>query len=1496
MFHRRNKVSAHAPAIRHSGPPQASAAASSAATLAFLSNQKSNPSLSAAAAAAALRSNPQSPTNVANVQTKRLERRGSASSSHAGGSPHPALERRASLTERQLRSPSPGRKAASVTRETSTPPIPPLPAGVERSASGRVRSSSLEPKPSLRVESPPPTKPGGRGVSLDRISTQPTSPRALASAPTLPGVSEYAELAQRSSINFSRPMSPAPKSPTAPVQTASPTPGAGKTGWFAGPVVSTGQPRKSSDSITPTSAVTIPAHEVSGIQVGLQGVADKPVKKKKKRLSAGGNQGSHLKLGTMDLTGTAVEQSPREVASPQSAQEPGSPTTATTASYTASESGRSSIDSGSDVSFAHGDGPKTRAGSLLARQPSLIDEAPEYEGQHERANTRKKVEGMPPKPALSTDAPKAVAITAPEPIPAPVIQPMADAPADADGSASTGKASTGHRALSSSPTRSAHFSPKPEILNGIKHHPPGRSVSPAKSALKHSPSSSIRTASPDVRMASAPSSEVGSEAAGITSSAARKKANRVSFDETPVIVTAGLQSSRYASQSPSRTRDPLDDNEEFNDIMAPRPALPSFGSVRGRKLDDERTGSPVTTSKPLGHSLDHGLGGILVHDFARKGSGQRDENLPLAPEVTTVEGTGYESDSQSESSDRMSSFDTSPSIATPEPMSSEKDPAPKGISEAAEMAQISHEHAASNGTPGALLEQSAAQHSIVDVKEPSPKAQRQETDLQTQPTSTIASPTIVVQPATPAADTEEEKKAFIMPGSFPAAWDDENLEPEPTRTAMPAQVEQGPSSTVATPQLSHGESDTESDSSSIWSDAEEDLPSGPGGFASLNAIVDSPSPVVKSEPVPSLSLSKHAPQASEDELRRAEVPPSPTAAQWDAATAYWRSLNEQQKKELERQAMQSSQVDEVPRPATPTHTLEKSGQEPKLESPIAFISEESPTAPRQKKETKLRTSMRQNQAMSSDDDAPRMLKKTMRNNVRESSAAAKGSVGGEQRVLRTSMRGSPPQVRPDSTRRHSSGLEMSKWSQEGQSRPADVAQNGRPRTAGGAPANPKPVLKNAPGVPPAPTLRRQGSDESVSSFRRQRVSSPARRNGVVTMRRSMRNTGTTVPVEQRPQSPVTKIKKAGRFNLRSLSPVGRQPMDSPKMRPSMRTSGSEVGTSPTSLRTPDSKKSRLKSPTRLGFGRSKKLKEQEMLSTLPSSDVTAPSLPAIKSRIPADSDSDDDDDLPRSTFVSRFADSDDELDNTQQGKSLAPVRGIPRKAGDDDGDSTDLEDSDNERPKKIPPVPSLKDVDTAHGKTTTLTNGNRPNSILSSGSLRKGEAGLASSVHAPTPDRPRLQKRRLSWLSIGSNRRSSSVPPISLATPPTPSRDNDVATQKPKLLRRSTPTGLPLISEDSNWPLPNDVGNDTRPSTAEGPGTALRSRTMRRPDVGKRRSTADYVGSERTAVEESVYGDDRPPTIKKVGFSFDNTEPVYSIRTGRKKKFGALRKMFRLND
>lgn len=90
--------------------------------------------------------------------------------------------------------------------------------------------------------------------------------------------------------------------------------------------------------------------------------------------------------------------------------------------------------------------------------------------------------------------------------------------------------------------------------------------------------------------------------------------------------------------------------------------------------------------------------------------------------------------------------------------------------------------------------------------------------------------------------------------------------------------------------------------------------------------------------------------------------------------------------------------------------------------------------------------------------------------------------------------------------------------------------------------------------------------------------------------------------------------------------------------------------------------------------------------------------------------------------------------------------------------------------------------------------------------------------------------------------------------------------------------------ESQNWPLaaPPKVtadgvnGNGVRPSTSDGTETVTMRKSMRRPE-GMQRSQSEYdTGSVKPAAVANG--------------------AVYSERTGKKKKFGGLRKLFGLHD
>ncbi|KAF2841110.1 hypothetical protein M501DRAFT_1009143 [Patellaria atrata CBS 101060] len=188
----------------YSNPPKnttPNSNAALAASQAFLKDRASNASLSNAAATAALRSFTTSPTAVADIQTKRMIRRGSTSSqgsADARGQSNRGLVRQSSsgsMTERTFRSPSPNRKG-SPSIDPNAPPVPAIPKNV--------------PKPPFRVTSPGPKKQGGRGVSVDRGTIQMHAARVT----NLSQVPEVDRENSQRSINFSRPISPQSSSPS----------------------------------------------------------------------------------------------------------------------------------------------------------------------------------------------------------------------------------------------------------------------------------------------------------------------------------------------------------------------------------------------------------------------------------------------------------------------------------------------------------------------------------------------------------------------------------------------------------------------------------------------------------------------------------------------------------------------------------------------------------------------------------------------------------------------------------------------------------------------------------------------------------------------------------------------------------------------------------------------------------------------------------------------------------------------------------------------------------------------------------------------------------------------------------------------------------------------------------------------------------------------------------------------------------------------------------
>src|SRR5262249_31773135 len=112
------------------------------------------------------------------------------------------------------------------------------------------------------------------------------------------------EGSQKSSVNFSRPMSPT-NSPTFATRILPKTQG----GWFSGPIVTDAQFRNTPFDRPKTAVGTTPS-ETSKIQLDLQSAANKRVTPKKKKRPAS-VEGSHFVTSTIatELTGTAITSS-----------------------------------------------------------------------------------------------------------------------------------------------------------------------------------------------------------------------------------------------------------------------------------------------------------------------------------------------------------------------------------------------------------------------------------------------------------------------------------------------------------------------------------------------------------------------------------------------------------------------------------------------------------------------------------------------------------------------------------------------------------------------------------------------------------------------------------------------------------------------------------------------------------------------------------------------------------------------------------------------------------------------------------------------------------------------------------------------------------------------------------------------------------------------------------------------------------------------------------
>ncbi|RBQ87099.1 hypothetical protein VDGD_00334 [Verticillium dahliae] len=1118
------------------------------------------------------------------------------------------------------------------------------------------------------------------------------------------------------------------------------------------------------------------------------------------------------------------------------------------------------------------------------------------------------------------------------------------------------------REHSNSPVRNARFALRTDQLV-VKHEPPARSVSPRKSALKNS-SSPSRGASPSEDGSDLGLEHYASHQDDLPSN--RKKSVRVSFDEHSTQVIGESAQEQHADSpivpSPQTARRPWYSNIgrnkkkdsvalDVDEVMQPRPALPSFGSVRDKKpkeTEEERplvrpvesehspaiSASPAALPSspddgeiddPIGHSTDGNLASILTRENAAKNEANISKfREPLPPVVTSLEGTGYHSPSSSSSDDEdgegspptqetfLESIAEAPSEPALNPLDETKEE--ETLVENTERINVGGTGATHlQVDTGRELSQDAVP--VIAIIEPSPGLQEPSVggagagyfDVPGGFPEDDNDSNNVSWPAAVPTGREAEAKTAVAPIQIPTSSTDssvDELEASPPNTP-----------TARAPGVSTINEETESSGSSIYSDAYEDLSDAEGdGFLSLDAVLTTPVSQKVSKRLFEKALIGSSKEASKDDsIQRSDLfvasapatEPLETQDDWDKAKLYWKSLTNDKRKQLEREAQEEAGVEADEEQVThPKKTKKKrSSRASQVSKPSEQDTEQEAVQQRHgdaernyqiKPGTKyasqddagvppMRQSLRGTESQQGSGVGGSRLKKSMR-------ASQPAATNVSEPTMRRTLRAGPPETNGAHSRKaasqetaQSNGNMRKSMRQNGNPQPVisqpepAARKTGRPLSLQQAPtpreAGPNHKRQSSVDSPAAaaalattqPSLRRRGSDSSESSFKRARPQKQAQGFG---FRRSMRAASPERPVEN----------KSSRFSLRSLSPVGRQNTTSPPPTTAM---GNRMSMRPT-LRSEsvDRGSSRMHMPS---FGRSSGKKVAEKKN---------------KNRY---GDSSDEDAAGPSTFRSRFADSSDEDEPSapppaagKMPKSLrngggasssaaAAAMNLPTTRQRQDAAEFSEELSDSSDEDLAPPQR------TPSGRLVRANSEGRGLQRKRSGRGELMESATTPAVNSTESATRPGHTRRGSFFSVLRRRKDKDgAGKISRPEP-----RESAARQGTKLERSNSEISALRVNNSSprlqkrqpaNWPLPDTTA---RPATSGGPATGD---SAPQPPFMKRRSISHTFGasnSHHLQQQEQLNGN--------VTLDLDEQSQAGGS-VMKKKKFGKLRRMFGLND
>lgn len=1047
------------------------------------------------------------------------------------------------------------------------------------------------------------------------------------------------------------------------------------------------------------------------------------------------------------------------------------------------------------------------------------------------------------------------------------------------------------RTTSLSPSRSMRFSDRlsTDLTAGKRHEPLPRSVSPAKSALKHHSPSPTDPRFPGRYIHSQTASEASDNASNISADGVgpykKKKSARVSFDAEPEIVGTAAAAEQTGTPKLLSPQDKVPGKkgwfglgkakttpalgtiaaeDELEEVMKPRPALPAFGSVRRGVRGNEageatpsyhsasNTGTVAPTSSNLSSassetssasqiptldtsiSSDHAIGSLIAQDAAQKQV--HDLQLPLPPEVTSVEGTGYHSDTESEDGKENQRHNQTET------------------------------HKEAIAQPRALDTTSAA------VITPMPLEKV---------------PTVTLQPPTPGLEQRRSDEWLVtVPGGFPSSAEVLGSYPTPepesskqlgsttpaglgiAEPASPETVSAASPSEAPLESLRRRSVDNEDNESSagdsIYSDAAEEASEHGDGFGSINAIIESPIAQTSSR---AITTPPESPVARNFNQARPEG--GARTASWDQAQNHWSGIAQAYRQGLQPQQSVQQQVSEMP--VVQAYADKKPSIKKKKKVAAKPKERLIPDSPPNKS---LSQSSSYPRVAPTDVPAPPPFRHSMRAQQED-----------DQQYFRSSMRQRPqssqqPVARPASPRMQEQGppARKPKGTLQKRNLPPAAAVPSAVTIAARTAASERPHTQTAP-PPQSRNLQRTMSNDSdsESSFKKRH------RRGASSQGSTMRRTMRAAP-EPQPQS----TRPAGRGGIRSMSPpVDRRPMSPGFGQKTMRTSMRQSTESQTPTMRPQLQQQRSSSL----FGRRNKDKS-------PSRAAPMPLTKKITSRF---GDSDDEEDARPKVFKSRFEDSsDDEAEPVK----YRPVRGIPRRA--DEGDSTDLEDSDDEKrmASKAKLQPLAVNTDQANGAGRAAEMPSSPSSSTAkkggffsrfrskkekdlgsksrlggtiaerNARIEHNQPALAAAREEENISSPRKVQRedkkqasRLGFGTIEERDRVLEQTRMKLEE----AREQPSEMSRPALSTQGRETPTRIMSD--SWPLPAKmpaIGED-RPNTSDGV------------DLPYTQSAADLGPGLRQRV-------DTTDTVRTAGGT-----PVYG-RSGKKKRFTMLRKAFGLQD